>query len=87
MSSNTPAAGDPPADVSVAEICRRAGVTEARYYYLARKGKAPRSNRGVPFEQAKEWLEARAARKRARAEGMRRLSELCAPDAKEGRDG
>ena len=76
--SSTPAGVNPvTVNVPVAEICKLAGVSETFFYREMRRGRAPRSDRGVPFEEAKAWLDSRAAKKAAKVEVVRRLRELC----------
>lgn len=79
--SNTPA-GRSLAKVPVAEICKIAGITTTFFYAEARRGRAPKPQKGVTLDEAKAWLDARAAKKTARAEAVRRLRELCGRDAK-----
>ncbi len=83
MSNDAPAGGSSSAKVPVAEICKIAGITQTFFYAEARRGRAPKSagGAGVPLEAAKAWLDARAAKKAARAEAVRRLRELCGRDA------
>jgi len=71
-----PVAGDPPADltprVSVAAVCKTAGITATHYYFEAKEGRAPVSKGGLTLDEAKAWLAEHARKKAARAEASRR---------------
>jgi hypothetical protein len=71
--------------IPVVELCKIGKVRPTYYYAEARRGKAPKPNRGLTLAEAKAWLDARIAKKSARAEAVRRLhAHYQVPDAKEG---
>jgi hypothetical protein len=61
--------------IPVAELARIAGCTAENIYLKARQGrlKLQPGHRGVLMAEAKAWLEAREARKTARADAVRRF--------------
>lgn len=74
--ADLPIAGNLPGDltprVSVAAVCKAAGITCTHYYFEARAGRAPLSKNGITLEEAKTWLADHARNKAARAEVSRR---------------
>jgi hypothetical protein len=90
--AKTPA-GVPPDDelilaelckIPVAELSKIARVAPTYYYAEARRGRAPKPDKGVTLAEAKAWLDGRIAKKAARAAAVRRLRAFYeAPDAAE----
>ena len=67
--------------VPVRVLAAAVGVSVSLVHRLGRQGRAPKSDRGIPLNEAIEWLRARRAKKAAREEAIRRLRSLLSSDA------
>jgi hypothetical protein len=63
--------------VPIVDLARIAGVTPGFLYAEARRGRAPKSKRGLTLAEATAWIKSRRAKRAARAEAVRELEAFC----------